>query len=171
LGAFSLDLQEMQEQFLLRVEATSGKPVILQSDSTFHGHATIKLAANDQPAHVLLFKPEQESVLPYLVAYQCEFALRTIEANHSAQFDLVATANMLPNLLELMQRDHQGKKDVPVSPAHQLSAEFLCLEPPGASEKNCRQGITPKSTAASSFWSNLGAYAQRCFSLSSAFPD
>lgn len=65
---FSLGQQELQKQFLERIEDASGKPVILQSDSTFHGHATIKLATKDQPAHLLLYKPEQESVLPYLVA-------------------------------------------------------------------------------------------------------
>ncbi len=109
IGAFSLDFRVVQKHFLEKLEAASGKPVILQSDSTFHGHATIKLAAKDQPAHLLLYKPEQESVLPYLVAYQCEFSLRTIEANPSAQFDLVAKGNMLPDVLELMQRHHRGR--------------------------------------------------------------
>ncbi len=112
-GVFSLGLRELQKQFIERIEDASGKPVILQSDSTFHGHATIKLATKDQPAHLLLYKPEQESVLPYLVAYQCEFALRTIQANPSAQFNLAAKANMLPDVLELMQRHHQGKNDIP----------------------------------------------------------
>ena len=101
-----MGLRELQKQFIERVEDASGKPVILQSDSAFHGHATIKVATNDQPAHLLLYKPEQESVLPYLVAYQCEFALRTIQANLSAQFNLAATVSMLPDVLELMQRHH-----------------------------------------------------------------
>ena len=119
-----MDLLELQKHFLEQVEAASGKAVILQSDSTLHGHATIKLAAKDQPAHLLLYKPEQESVLPYLVAYQCEFALRTIEANPSAQFNLAAKANMLPDVLELMQRHHQGKNDIPASSVPQLAKRF-----------------------------------------------
>ena len=119
-----MGLRELQKQFIERVEDASGKPVILQSDSTFHGHATIKLAAKDQPVHLLLYKPEQESVLPYLVAYQCEFALRTIQANPSAQFNLAAKANMLPDVLELMQRHHQGKNDIPVSAVPQLAKRF-----------------------------------------------
>jgi hypothetical protein len=124
LGAFSLDLRLLQKQFIERVEATSGKPVMLQSDSTIAGHAMIKVAASNQPAHLLLYKPEQESVLPYLVAYQCEFALRTIEANPSAQFDLAAKANMLPDVLKLMQRHHQGKNDIPASAVPQLAKRF-----------------------------------------------
>ncbi len=64
----SLDFRDMQQQFLDRVETASGKPVLLQSDTKFAGHATIKIAAKGQAAHLLLYKPEQESVLPYLVA-------------------------------------------------------------------------------------------------------
>ena len=119
-----MNLRELQKRFLERVEAASGKPVILQSDSTFHGHATIKLAAKDQPAHLLLYKPEQESVLLYLVAYQCEFALRTIRSNPSAQFDLVAKGNMLPDVLDFMLRHHQGKNDIPASAVPQLAKRF-----------------------------------------------
>jgi hypothetical protein len=68
--------------------------LILQSDSEFPGHATIKIATKEQPAHLLLYKPEQESVLPYLVAYECEFALRMIQAAPSAPFTLASKPNM-----------------------------------------------------------------------------
>ena len=81
-----MDLQRLQKQFIARVEAASGKPVILQSDPKFAGHATIKIATKEQPAHLLLYKPEQDSVLPYLFASQCEFVLRTIQANPSYPF-------------------------------------------------------------------------------------
>ena len=119
-----MDLRELQKQFLERVETASGKPVILQSDSKFAGHATIKVAGKEQPAHLLLYRPEHESALPYLVAYQCEFALRTIQAAPSAQFDLTARANMLPEVLELMQQHHQGKNDIPGSAVPQLAKRF-----------------------------------------------
>ena len=121
---FPLDLRVLQKHFLDRVEVASGKPVILQSDSTFHGHATIKLATKDQPAHLLLYKQEQESLLPYLVAYQCEFALRTIQANPSAQFNLAAKANMLPDVVDLMQRHHQERDDIPATAVPQLAKRF-----------------------------------------------
>lgn len=83
-GALCLDLRALQKQFIERGEVASRTLVILQSDSTIHGHANIRLATNDQSAHPLLYKAEQESVLSYLVAYQCEFPLRSIPADVTA---------------------------------------------------------------------------------------
>jgi len=116
-----LDLRQLQQQFIERVESASGKPVILQSDPNFAGHATIKIASMDQPAHLLLYKPEQESVLPYLLAFQCEFALRTIQAATSTQFNLASKPNMQQEVLELMQRHHQDKDDIPSRVVPQLA--------------------------------------------------
>jgi hypothetical protein len=70
-GVFPLDLIELQREFIGRVELASGKPVIMQCDPKFAGHATIRIARDDQPAHLLLHKQEHEAVLPYLVAFQC----------------------------------------------------------------------------------------------------
>jgi hypothetical protein len=120
-GVFPVDFRQLQKQFIERVEAASGKPVILQSDPKFAGHATIKIATKDQPAHLLLYKPEQESVLPYLVAYECEFALRTIQADPSTQFNLASKPSMQQEVLELMQRHHQGRDDIPIP---QLAKRF-----------------------------------------------
>jgi hypothetical protein len=119
-----LDLRRLQQQFIERVEEASGKPVILLKDSNFAGHATIKIASKDQPAHLLRYKPEQESVLPYLVAYECESALRTIQADPASQFNLASKPNMLPEVLELMQRHHQGKDDIPSHLVPQLAKQF-----------------------------------------------
>jgi len=123
-GVIPLDLIELQREFIGRVEAASGKPVILQSDPKFAGHATIKIASMDQPAHLLLYKPEQESVLPYLLAFQCEFALRTIRAAPSTQFNLASKPNMQQEVLELMQRHHQDKDDIPRDAVPQLAKRF-----------------------------------------------
>ena len=119
-----MDLRELQKQFIERVEAASGKPVILQSEPKFAGHATIKIATEDQPAHLLRYKPEQESVLPYLVAFQCEFALRTIQSDPSTRFNLTSKPNMLQEVLKLMQRHHQGKDDIPSHAIPQLAQQF-----------------------------------------------
>ena len=63
-----LDLSELQREFIERVELASGKPVVMQCDPEFAGHATIRIARDDQPAHLLLHKQEHDAVLPYLVA-------------------------------------------------------------------------------------------------------
>lgn len=119
-----MDLQQLQKQFIERVEAASGKPVILQCDPKFAGHATIKIANKEQPAHLLLYKPEQESVLPYLVAYQCEFALRLIQADPSTQFNLTSKPNMQSDVLGLMEKHHKGKDDIPSHVIPQLAKQF-----------------------------------------------
>ncbi len=119
-----MDLQQLQKQFVERVEAASGKPVILQSDPKFAGHATIKIATKEQPAHVLLYKPEHESVLPYLVAYACEFALRTIQADPNKQFNLSSKPNMLSEVRTLMEKHHKGKDDIPSHVIPQLANQF-----------------------------------------------
>jgi hypothetical protein len=119
-----LSLIELQREFIRRVEAASGKPVILQSDPKFAGHATIKIATKDQPAHLLRYKPEQKEVLPYLVAYECESALRTIEADPATQFNLASKPNMLQDVLDLMKRHHSGKDDIPSHLVPQLASQF-----------------------------------------------
>jgi hypothetical protein len=101
--------------------------LILQSDPKFAGHSTIKIATKDQPAHVLLYKPEQESVLPYLVAYQCEFALRTIQADPNKQFNLSSRPNMLSDVLGLMDKHHKGKDDIPSHVIPQLANRLVMV--------------------------------------------
>ena len=58
----------------------SGKPVLVHRDPNFAGRASIKIASNDSPSHLLRYKPEFESELPYLSAFQCGMALRSIQA-------------------------------------------------------------------------------------------
>jgi hypothetical protein len=99
----------------------------VQSDPKFAGHSTIKIATKDQPAHVLLYKPEQESVLPYLVAYQCEFALRTIQADPNKQFNLSSRPNMLSDVLGLMDKHHKGKDDIPSHVIPQLANRLVMV--------------------------------------------
>jgi len=124
LGALLLDFREIEQQFLDRVESASGKPVLLQGDPDFASHATIRIASKDQPAHVLLYKPEQKAVLSYLVASQCEFALRTILANPANQFDLVSRENMPNDVLSLMRKHHEGRNDIPVEIVPELAKQF-----------------------------------------------
>lgn len=119
-----MDFKALQQSFLDRVEAASGKPVLLQCDAKFGGHALIKVATNDRPVHLLLYKPGKEPVLPYLVAFQCEFALRTILADPASQFDLVAKDNMAEEIAALMAKFHRGRDTVPASAVTQLASQF-----------------------------------------------
>ena len=119
-----MDLKELQQYFIDRVEATSGKNVLLQSDPKFSGHATIRVAKDNQPAHLLLYKPDHEALLPYLVAFQCEFALRTILAEPDAQFNLVLKPNMMDEFVKLMAKHFKNDSTMPAGAVPQFSKLF-----------------------------------------------
>ena len=44
------------------LHAVSGKPVLVHKDPTVAGYASIKIASEDSPAHLLRYKPEFESM-------------------------------------------------------------------------------------------------------------
>jgi hypothetical protein len=117
-----LDHRELQQYFIDRVEATSGKHIIFQADPKLSGHAMIRVAKDDQPAHVLLYRPEFESVLPYLIAFQCEFALRTILSEN--QFQLKAKLSLDSEFLQLMTDHLKTDKTVPKGAIPQLAKQF-----------------------------------------------
>ena len=71
-----------------KLTAASGKPLLVHGDPKCPGHASIKIASDDAPAHLLRYKPEFESELPYLSAFQCGMALRSIQAKTVNRFDL-----------------------------------------------------------------------------------
>ena len=54
-----------------KLAAASGKPVLALRDPNCSGHASIKIAYDNDAAHVLRYKPELEFELPYLLAFQC----------------------------------------------------------------------------------------------------
>jgi hypothetical protein len=62
-----LHLDEIKKKLLENFYRVSGKPVIVQADERFSGHATLKLANGDQPAHVLLYKPVHEPDSPEML--------------------------------------------------------------------------------------------------------
>jgi hypothetical protein len=119
-----LDLIELQREFIGRVESASGKPVIMQCDPKFAGHATIRIARDDQPAHLLLHKQEHDAVLPYLVAFQCLLALRTIEADKESRLDLASKPNMAADVLKLTTEHAKKNPNIPEHAIPQLATQF-----------------------------------------------
>jgi hypothetical protein len=53
-----------------KLAAASGWSVFVQCDPKCSGHASIKIASDEDPAHVLRYKPDLEAELPYLSAFQ-----------------------------------------------------------------------------------------------------
>jgi hypothetical protein len=88
-----------------RLEQASGKPVVIDRSNEPMGYATIRIAAVDAPAHLFRYKPEFEPELPYLLAFQCGLALRTVEAKPDNRFDMSSTAALSKELPQLV-REH-----------------------------------------------------------------
>jgi hypothetical protein len=108
-----------------KLTAASGKPVLVHRDPNFAGHASIKIASDDSPAHLLRYKPEFESELPCLSAFQCEMALRSIQAKTVNRFDLASAPAMGQEVKQLIE-EHLRKtgSDVPMSMVPQLCQQL-----------------------------------------------
>ncbi len=108
-----------------KLTAASGKPVLVQRDPNCSGHASINIASADDAAHVLRYKPAFEPELPYLTAFQCGLALRTINATPTKRFDLTSMPNLQADVQRLVS-DHldQSKSNIPAAMVPQLVAQF-----------------------------------------------
>jgi hypothetical protein len=108
-----------------KLMAASGKSVLVQRDPNCSGHASIKIASDEGAAHVLRFKPEFESELPYLSAFQCGLALRSIQSKTVNRFDLASTPAMGQEVKQLIE-EHLRKSGsaVPISMAPQLCQQL-----------------------------------------------
>lgn len=117
-----IDASKLIEEKLV---AASGKSVLVQRDPKCSGHASIKIASDDEAAHVLRYKPELESELPYLSAFQCGLALRSIQAKTVNRFDLASTPAMGQEVKRLIE-DHLRKTGsaVPISMVPQLCQQL-----------------------------------------------
>ena len=104
-----------------KLTAASGKPVLIHPDPNFAGHASISIASDDAPAHLLRYKPEFEAELPYLSAFQCGMALRSIQAKTVNRFDLACTPVMGQEVKQLIEEQlRKTGADVPMSMVPQL---------------------------------------------------
>ena len=108
-----------------KLTAASGKPVLVQRDANCSGHASIKIASDDDAAHVLRYKPELESELPYLSAFQCGLALRSIQAKTVNRFDLASTPAMGQEVKKLIEEHLRTTGSaVPISMVPQLCQQL-----------------------------------------------
>ena len=89
----------------LQLELATGKPVIFEKSFEPVGYATMRIAAVEAPAHLFRYKPEFEPELPYLLAFQCGLALRTVDAMPGNRFDVSSTDALSTELHQLV-REH-----------------------------------------------------------------
>ncbi len=109
----------------MQLESLSAKPVLVHRDPSCAGHASISIASVDAPAHLLRYKPEFESELPYLSAFQCGMALRSIQAKTANRFDLASAPAMGQEAKHLIE-EHLRKtgSDMPILMVPQLCQQL-----------------------------------------------
>jgi hypothetical protein len=108
-----------------KLAAASGKSVLVQRDPNCSGYASIKIASDSDSAHVLRYKPEFEAELPYLSAFQCGLALRSIQAKTVNRFDLASTPAMGQEVKQLIEDNlHTTGSAVPMAMAPQLCQQL-----------------------------------------------
>ncbi len=121
-----------------KLAAASGKSVLVQRDPNCAGYASNKIASDEDSAHVLRYKPELESELPYLSAFQCGLALRSIQAKTTNRFDLASTPTMGQEVKQLIEEHlRMSGSAAPMSMVtqlcrqlgHGLGLQFDDLEP------------------------------------------
>ena len=87
---------------LQRVEALSGRPVEFKPDSSLSLQATLRMARNGAPAHVLQYRPSNDA-LDYWVAYQSGFAVRLFELPPEERFDFAGTGRGTEEVEDLLK--------------------------------------------------------------------
>ena len=75
---------------LARMEALTGRPVEFRPDSSLTLRATLQMARNGAPAHVLHYRPVNEP-LDYWVAYQAGYVMRLFTLPPQERFDFAVT--------------------------------------------------------------------------------
>ena len=99
---------------LQRIEKLSGRPVEFKPDSALSLRATLQLARNGAPAHVLRYRPTNEP-LDYWVAYQAGYLLRLLELPPAERFDFAGTGIAPARVAELMSTGQPRAADDPAT--------------------------------------------------------
>ena len=86
---------------LQRIETLSGRPVEFKPDGALALRATMKLARNGAPAHVLRYWPSNDP-LDYWMAYQAGYLLRLLELPPDERFDFAGTGTAPGQVRELL---------------------------------------------------------------------
>ncbi len=78
------------KRILAEVERVSGKPIEVLSDSNLPLLASLQIARNSAPAHLLRYQPTDKPV-DYLVCYEAGFVLRLFANPTEKRFDFAST--------------------------------------------------------------------------------
>lgn len=89
-------------EILKRVETLSGCPVEFKPDSSLALRATLQMARDGAPAHILRYRPANEPQ-DYWVAYQAGYALRLFDLPPNERFNFASTGDGLEQVSTLLK--------------------------------------------------------------------
>ena len=113
---------------LKRVETLSGCPVEFKPDSSLALRATLQMARNGAPAHVLRYRPSNEPI-DYWVSYQAGYAVRLFDLPPNERFDFVGAgegAQQVETLLKTGQPLTDADKAI-VPAFAQITAQWALM--------------------------------------------
>ena len=98
-----LKLREITRELIKLLEEKSGYPVEVMEDPRISTLATIRIARDNLPAHILSYGPTPGTPPDYAICWQCAFAIRMFECPPEKRFQIAgspAGEKTLMNLLE-----------------------------------------------------------------------
>ena len=93
------------DEVLRRVEAATGKSVLVMADPSLKVIATSRAATADAPAHLVRHHPSAQAAADYITCFQCGFILRSAETEPADRFDVGPTFRGRKAVEQLL-RDH-----------------------------------------------------------------
>lgn len=103
------NLRQTTRSLITAVEAQTGKQVIVQDDPKIQTSATVSIARNGAPAHVIRYKPVPPDEPDYLICYQCGFILRKYSVPKDEMIDFASTG-VGTSITKRLLSNAQGKK-------------------------------------------------------------
>lgn len=82
-----MQLQEITQRVITRVENASNLPVLVNADPTLKVIASTKIGRGNAPAHLVSYNPAFGAA-DYAICYQCGFLLRAVTSSLETRFDL-----------------------------------------------------------------------------------
>jgi len=108
---------------LAKVEAASGKQVLVQPWTELRSHATIRIASDDDQVHIMTFNPKAEYLLPYLAAFHCGFVLRMFASDSESRFTLADNSEGRAEAIRITL-EHFRSRQLQDNVKHQLANQL-----------------------------------------------
>jgi len=110
IGGTLVNANEAEADILLSVEETTKKPVIVRSDAGLPTHATVRIARDIDPAHIVQYRTQYEPERAYLIGYQCGFILRLYQVPAAERFDISTTSSGRAEAQQLITEHYRNRR-------------------------------------------------------------